>query len=55
LEFIDMEGTPKNLMIRAVLAGVAAAQSGGCGQSARDLLESFGVKQSLAELLGGAI
>ncbi len=53
LEFIDMEGTPKNLMIRAVLAGGAATQSLACEKSARDLLEAFGVKQSLAELLGG--
>ena len=51
LEFIDMEGTPKNLMIRAVLAGGALSGD----QSARDLLEAFGVKQSLAELLGGAL
>lgn len=55
LEFIDMEGTPKNLMIRAVLAGGAATQSLACEKSARDLLEAFGVKQSLAELLGGAL
>ena len=65
LEFIDMEGTPKNLMIRAVLAGGAlfgkeavpgnAAQSLACEKSARDLLTAFGVKQTLAELLGGAI
>ena len=51
LEFIDMEGTPKNLMIRAVLAGGALSGD----QSARDLLEAFGVKQSLAELLGGGL
>lgn len=55
LEFIDMEGTPKNLMIRAVLAGGAATQSLACEKSARDLLEAFGVKQSLAELLGGGL
>ena len=55
LEFIDMEGTPKNLMIRAVLAGGAATQSLACEKSARDLLESFGVKQSLADLLGGGL
>lgn len=49
LEFIDMEGTPKNLMIRAVLTD--GARSGACGQSARDLLAAFGVKQTLADLL----
>lgn len=53
LEFIDMEGTPKNLMIRAVLAGGALSEA--CEKSARDLLEAFGVKQSLAELLGGGL
>ena len=53
LEFIDMEGTPKNLMIRAVLAG--GALSDACEKSARDLLAAFGVKQTLAELLGGAL
>ncbi len=53
LEFIDMEGTPKNLMIRAVLAGGALSEA--CEKSARDLLESFGVKQSLADLLGGGL
>lgn len=63
LEFIDMEGTPKNLMIRAVLAGGArlgqeavsggaAAQSLACEKSARDLLAAFGVRQTLANLLG---
>ena len=64
LEFIDMEGTPKNLMIRAVLAGGALSgketvsggdQSLACQNAARDLLEAFGVKQSLAELLGGGL
>ncbi|MBO7122205.1 MAG: SAM-dependent methyltransferase [Treponema sp.] len=50
LEFIDMEGTPKNLMIRAVLAGGALSGD----QSARDLLAAFGAKQSLADLLDGA-
>lgn len=53
LEFIDMEGTPKNLMIRALLKGGAATQSLACEKSARDLLEAFGVKQRLADLLGG--
>lgn len=57
LEFIDMEGTPKNLMIRAVLKGGAAAQAAeqASEQAARakDLLAAFGVKQTLAELLAG--
>ena len=57
LEFIDMEGTPKNLMIRAVLADESAgdARSGACGQSARDLLVAFGAKQALADLLGDGL
>ncbi len=79
LEFIDMEGTPKNLMIRALLkggarlgqeavsgaapsgkesalgGGASAAQSRALEQSARDLLAAFGVRQKLADLLGGAI
>ena len=50
LEFIDMEGTPKNLMIRAVLTD--GARSGACEKSARDLLEAFGIRQTLANLLG---
>ena len=49
LEFIDMEGTPKNLMIRAVLTD--GARSGACEKSARDLLTAFGAKQALADLL----
>ena len=53
LEFIDMEGTPKNLMIRAVLTD--GARSGACEKSARDLLAAFGVKQTLADLLGGGL
>lgn len=53
LEFIDMEGTPKNLMIRAVLAGGALSEA--CEKSARELLKAFGVKQSLADLLGGGL
>ena len=57
LEFIDMEGTPKNLMIRAVLKNESAGGtcSGACGQSARDLLTAFGVKQTLADLLGDGL
>lgn len=57
LEFIDMEGTPKNLMIRAVLKNESAgdARSGACGQSARDLLVAFGVRQTLADLLGDGL
>ena len=54
LEFIDMEGTPKNLMIRAVLkdGAVGGAQSLAFEQSARELLNAFGVQQKLADLLG---
>ncbi len=70
LEFIDMEGTPKNLMIRALLKGGArlgqeaisgAAPSGkepalgGGASAARDLLKAFGVQQKLADLLGGGL
>ena len=70
LEFIDMEGTPKNLMIRALLKGGArlgqeassgAAPSGqesalGSGASAaRELLKAFGVQQKLVDLLGGGL
>ena len=55
LEFIDMEGTPKNLMIRALLKGGAAAQSLAFEQSARDLLTAFGARQKLADLLGGGL
>lgn len=70
LEFIDMEGTPKNLMIRALLKGGArlgqeassgAAPSGqesalGSGASAaRELLKAFGVRQKLVDLLGGGL
>lgn len=54
LEFIDMDGTPKNLMIRATLKE-KAAQSQACDQPARakELLAAFGVRQKLFELLGG--
>ena len=57
LEFIDMDGTPKNLMIRAVLKGAASqacdkSQSGGQQKNAA-LLAAFGVHQKLFELLNG--
>lgn len=55
LEFIDMEGTPKNLMIKAVLKGGAAAQSLAFEQSVRELLNAFGARQKLADLLGGGL
>lgn len=50
LEFIDMEGTPKNLMIRATLKEKDAT----CAASpSSKLLDAFGVRQKLFELLGG--
>ena len=50
LEFIDMEGTPKNLMIRATLKEKDAT----CAPSpSSKLLDAFGVRQKLFELLGG--
>ena len=47
LEFIDMEGTPKNLMIRATLKEKGAT----CGAPhSSKLLDAFGVRQKLFEL-----
>jgi len=47
LEFIDMDGTPKNLMIRACLKADGANTS----FSKPSLLETFGVNQKLCDLL----
>lgn len=49
LEFIDMEGTPKNLMIRGTL-NVSASETEKKDLPLPSLLETFGVKQKLFDL-----
>ena len=54
LEFIDMEGTPKNLLIRAVLKkSNSVGSASASGKSAfphNDLLDALGVEQTLCKL-----
>ena len=48
LEFIDMEHTPKNILIRAVKDGKPASN----GEKLRDMMEFLHVKSTLVELVG---
>ena len=48
LEFIDMEHTPKNILIRAVKDGKPASN----GEKLRDMMEFLHVKRTLVELVG---
>ncbi len=51
LEFIDMEHTPKNLLIRAVKGPVAASRRQAAGREVDALCLQFGFKPCLRELL----
>ena len=53
LEFIDMEHTPKNLLIRAVKGPVSAGRREAAGKEVDALCRQFGFVPCLRELLRG--
>ena len=53
LEFIDMEHTPKNLLIRAVKGSVSAGRRQAAGKEVDALCRQFGFAPCLRELLRG--
>ena len=53
LEFIDMEHTPKNLLIRAVKGQVSAGRREAAGKEVDALCRQFGFTPCLRELLRG--
>lgn len=52
LEFIDVENTPKNLLIRAVLHKFSTSKEKALSEQGKTLLNNLGVCQTLVDLLG---
>jgi hypothetical protein len=51
LEFIDMEHTPKNILIRAVKRSKTGRDKGGVSKELSDCMDFFGVNPTLHQLL----
>lgn len=53
MEFVDMEHSPKNLLIRAVKRNVSEEKKKAAWQEAEELITMFGVNPKLYQLLSG--
>lgn len=53
LEFIDFEHTPKNILIRAVKAGISPAAKGNALAQVNKLTAEFGLSPTICRLLAG--
>lgn len=51
LEFIDMEHSPKNILIRAVKGTVTEKRKQDALKEVQELIETFGLRPTLYELL----